>query len=160
MQKLLKRVYESIKLTIRFKIISHVCVALGVAAWALLLVLCYMEDKLFALKVAACGAVPFVLVSVFRHLIDAPRPYELYDFYDEPPKNKKGKSFPSRHVFSAFLIAALWVIKSPVIAASLAVFGVILAINRVITGIHFVRDVVAGAIIGIVSGVLGILIVL
>ena len=160
MQGLLKRIYESKKLTASLKIISHVCVAFGVLAWAALLALCYMEDKLFALKVAVCGAVPFLLVSTSRHILNAPRPYELYDFYSEPPKNKNGKSFPSRHVFSAFLIATLWFFESPVIAVALAVLGVILAINRVLVGIHFVRDVVAGAIVGIISGALGILIVL
>ena len=160
MQGLLKRIYESKKLTASLKIISHVCVAFGILAWAALLVICYLDDKLFALKVAVCGAVPFLLISAFRRFINAPRPYELYDFYAEPPKNKKGKSFPSRHVFSAFLIATLWFFESPVIAAALAAIGVILAVNRVLVGIHFVRDVIAGAIVGVISGALGILIVL
>ena len=160
MQKLLKKVYESKKLTVSLKMISHVCVAFGIAAWGALVALAYIEDEIVAVKIVACGAVPFVLVSLFRRFINAPRPYELYDFYGEPPKNKKGKSFPSRHVFSAFLIATLWVYINPFVAAASATLGVLLAISRVLTGIHFVRDVACGALIGVIAGTLGILIVL
>ena len=37
-------------------------------------------------------------------------------------------------------------------------FAVILAVSRVLLGIHFIRDVVCGALVGVVSGVIGIVI--
>jgi membrane-associated phospholipid phosphatase len=40
----------------------------------------------------------------------------------------------------------------------LLALGVLLCIARVLLGIHFVRDVIAGALIGVCSAALGILI--
>ena len=104
------------------------------------------------------AGVPFVLVTLFRHLVNAPRPYEMYDFYQTPPKNKCGKSFPSRHVFSGFVIATLAFAYSLPLALVMLGFAVILAVSRVLLGIHFIRDVVCGALVGVVSGVIGIVI--
>ena len=71
---------------------------------------------------------------------------------------KKGHSFPSRHVFSAFIIGTLWMILSPYVGAATLLFGAVIAISRVLLGIHFLRDVIVGAVIGVASGVIGILI--
>ena len=113
-----------------------------------------------ALKIGVFALAPYILVSVMRKIIKAPRPYEIYDFYQAPPKNKVGQSFPSRHVFSAFVIAVLSYTASVWLSIALLVLGVCLAVSRVLLGIHFVRDVVAGALIGILSGIFGIIIIL
>ncbi len=65
-----------------------------------------------------------------------------------------GKSFPSRHAFSAFAIAASWFAASAPVAVVLLVAAVVLAICRVLGGVHFPRDVVVGALIGSVTGAL------
>src|SRR5690625_3588755 len=49
--------------------------------------------------------ISFVIVSIFRNFINAPRPYEVSDTVPIIKKETKGKSFPSRHVFSVFVIA-------------------------------------------------------
>ena len=73
-------------------------------------------------------------------------------------RSKLGRSFPSRHVFSAFLIGTLWGMYSPPVCALVILLGVILAVERVLLGIHFIKDVICGAIIGVLSGFIGILI--
>ena len=64
-----------------------------------------------ALALIFVPAVSFVLVSFFRKVYNAKRPYEIYDFKPLIEKDTKGKSFPSRHVFSIFVIGSslLWV---------------------------------------------------
>lgn len=111
------------------------------------------------LMVLVLGAVPFALVSLFRRFLDAPRPYQLYP---EIPNTsgRVGRSMPSRHVFSAFLIASLYSAYSPFLALVLAAFGACLGACRVLRGIHFVRDVVAGALIGVLSGTIGTIILI
>ena len=160
MEAVLKKVYESRRTSLSLKIISHASAIIGAFAYIAILIYSYIEDPVRALKLVVFAAVPFVAVSIMRRLIKAPRPYELYDFYGVPPKNKKGQSFPSRHVFSAFVIAALSYTVSPWLAAALLALGICLAVSRVLLGIHFIRDVVAGALIGIISGVFGIIIIL
>lgn len=100
-----------------------------------------------------------MLLSVFRYVYCAPRPYEVFDLPPMLNKNTKGKSFPSRHVFSAFVIAFTVFWYYPVPGAILGVLGVIMATVRVLGGVHFIKDVVVGAVFGIISGVVGFYII-
>jgi membrane-associated phospholipid phosphatase len=159
MEKILYRVYSSRGASLSLRIISHASVLLTVVAYGMLVVSSYLDDPILMVKILVSGAVPFVLVSVLRRLINAPRPYEMYEFYKEAPKSKKGSSFPSRHVFSCFTVAVLCYILSPILAVAIAVTGALLSVSRVLLGIHFVRDVVTGAIIGILSGLLGLVLI-
>lgn len=132
------------------------CIAAYAVVWLLLTELSTSVEYTVAL--AAVMAVPFVVVTVVRALINAPRPYEILDFYEVKPKSKKGHSFPSRHAASAFVIAAVVVFHSVWFGALLFALGILLCVCRVILGIHFVRDVIAGALIGLISGIAGMLI--
>jgi membrane-associated phospholipid phosphatase len=95
----------------------------------------------------------FFILTVFRWLINRKRPYEVYDTPPAIHKDKKGSSFPSRHVYSAFAIAFAfgWIgsaTQTPLvvgIAVLLTVLGVLIAVIRVLSGIHFLSDVLAGA---------------
>lgn len=106
-------------------------------------------------KVILVPGVSFIILSVFRSLMDLSRPYEVYDILPIINKDSKGKSFPSRHVFSVFVIAmTLYYISMP-IGIALLIIGLIIGTVRVLGGVHFPRDVIAGAIIGILSGIIG-----
>lgn len=119
----------------------------------LLTLLITRDERL--LRVILTPSISFVLVSLFRRYVNAPRPYEVIDKVPLINKDTQGKSFPSRHVFSAFVIATtIYFIYSP-LGVVLMLAGCILAVLRVIGGVHFPRDVIAGAVIGILSGVLG-----
>ena len=159
MERVLRRVYSSRRMSVSLKIISHASVLISVAAFILVLVTSYLKEPMLALRAALAGGIPFVIVTVIRRAVNAPRPYELYSFYDVPPKNKRGQSFPSRHVFSSFTVAVLSVTVSPILTVSLAFVGLLLAMARVLLGMHFIRDVVCGALIGILSGVCGLLLI-
>lgn len=159
MEKILYRVYSSRRASISLKIISHASVLLSVFAFGVLLVTSFLDDPYLALKISIAGAVPFVTVTVLRRLINAPRPYELISFYKEAPKNKKGCSFPSRHVFSCFTVAVLSYVLSPWLTLAVAILGIALAVSRVLLGIHFIRDVVCGSLIGIISGLIGLVLI-
>lgn len=100
-------------------------------------------------------AVSFAAVSLARGKINAPRPYEALDIDPIIKKDTRGRSMPSRHVFSIFMIAMtlLWVLPWP--GAALLALGVLLAAIRVIGGVHFPRDVLAGALAGVLCGVIG-----
>ena len=96
--------------------------------------------------------ISFVVVSVYRKFLSAPRPYEVYSFSPALHKDTKGKSFPSRHVFSIFMVAFTVMQVSFYIGIALSVLGILLAIIRVAGGVHFIKDVVAGfAIAAIIS---------
>ena len=58
-------------------------------------------------------------------------------------------------------VAALMLFRDWCIPDRLALrlFGVLMAAERVVGGVHFPRDVLAGAAIGILSGVLGFFVI-
>lgn len=96
-----------------------------------------------------------VVVTLLRMLVDRPRPYERLDIDPLIKKDTHGKSFPSRHAFSVFVIAATaWTVWPP-LGAALAVVGVLLCVLRVLGGVHYPADVAVGALIGVLSAVIG-----
>lgn len=119
------------------------------------LLLLFWQKDAFLLRAVLVPAISFVGVSLFRKWYNAPRPYEKFDIPPVIAKDTKGKSFPSRHVFSVFVIAVTIFCRYPVIGLVLGLVGIGLALIRVLGGVHEPRDVMAGALIGILCGVLG-----
>ncbi len=97
-------------------------------------------------------AASFILVSAFRKVFNAPRPYEVYGFKPALSKDTRGKSFPSRHVFSIIMVAMAWLQVSTALGLLLLVLGIVLAAVRVLGGVHFIGDVIAGAAIALIVG--------
>lgn len=97
-------------------------------------------------------AVSFMAVSVFRKCYNARRPYERYHFTPLLAKDTKGKSFPSRHVFSIFVIGSTLAWVYPAVGILICLMGCVLAVIRVVVGVHFPKDVIAGALVGMVCG--------
>ena len=108
----------------------------------------------YVVPLVGVTAVGFVAVSFFRRRFNAPRPYECCAIAPLIARDGAGKSFPSRHTFSAFAIAASWFAASVPVAVVLLVAAGVLAVCRVLGGVHFPRDVVAGAFIGSATGAL------
>lgn len=158
MENLLLKIYKSKKISAFLKCVSVISVLLGILGFFITLYLAYQDGIITAVKLLALSAAPFLVVTLFRRYFNAPRPYELYGFYEKKPKNKCGKSFPSRHVFSSFIIATFALYYSVPMGTVLYILSVLLAVSRVLLGIHFIRDCTAGALIGIASGVIGILV--
>ena len=107
------------------------------------------------LRLVLVPAISFVSLSVVRRGLNRPRPYEALDIIPLIPREKKGESFPSRHVFSVFVIAMTWGWVCPPVGWLLGAVGVLLAVTRVVAGIHFPRDVLAGALLGMACGWVG-----
>lgn len=149
------------KLTAAFRLLHPPSLAVVMLLYAAHVVLsAYFGSIARAITLLAVSGVPFLLVSVLRHKLDAPRPYEVYELCNfglEVTRHKGGHSFPSRHTFSAFLIGTLLLPDMPALGATALLVGVYLAVSRVLLGIHFVRDVAAGAVIGTLAGAIGAL---
>lgn len=93
----------------------------------------------------------FVLVSILRLLFNRPRPFETM-IIDALVTHEKGKSYPSRHTASAFIIAMAVSSISPLLGVPSLIFAACIGILRVISGIHYPTDVMAGAVISMFIG--------
>lgn len=156
------KVYKNPKILGFLRGISTASVAASVVSVGLSLLMTVLGSGwLSAIKLAAILAIPFAVVSLLRKWINLGRPCEIFDFNligISEEGFKRGCSFPSRHVFSGFLIAVALLPGLPVLGGLLLLLSTALAISRVLLGMHFIRDVVAGAVIGVLSAVIGLVI--
>ena len=114
-------------------------------------------------RVLAVPAAVFVLGTLLRAAINRPRPYEALNFTPLFPKDTKGQSMPSRHCFSAAAIVAaaftVWVplglVPGPLGVQPL--LAAVVAVTRVLTGVHYPSDVLAGLAFGAGTAVIGFL---
>ena len=108
----------------------------------------------------AVPAVAFLLLSLLRTLINSPRPSEVYGIHASAPYVKTNHSFPSRHAFSAFMIAfSAFYAGFFYLGVILLVFAALVASLRVIIGLHFVADVSAGALAALAAALIGYLLI-
>ena len=110
-------------------------------------------------KALLVPGISFVLLSVGRAWINRPRPYEKFGIAPVIPKDTKGHSFPSRHVFSATMIAVTFLLMSPWswLGAVFFALSIVLAVVRVVSGVHYISDVIAGILVAVLAGVAGYL---
>ncbi len=96
----------------------------------------------------------FLGVTVMRKLINRPRPYEKFGTDPVIPNERKGLSFPSRHTASAFIVALSAFYISIPLGIVLCLIALDISACRVFSGIHFISDVLFGAFISSLFGVL------
>lgn len=121
-----------------------------------LLVITYLQEGLgkqvgIYLFIPASG---FVILSLLRKKINAPRPYEEWTIKPLLDRDSPGQSMPSRHVFSATIISMACFHASLSLGVILLVFSAFLGAVRVLGGVHYPKDVVVGYICGLAWGVI------
>ncbi len=114
------------------------------AGYLILLLLAWQTGWRTLVRYVLIPAVVFGLVSMMRHIWDFSRPYEQ-GRNALIQKDKHGHSFPSRHVASAVVIAWVWLDYNIAMGCVFCIVALLIAITRVLAGVHYVRDVVAGA---------------
>lgn len=137
------------------KLINKLLTGFVFFLYPLFLLALFLRNDSFLLRAVLVPAVSFLGVTLFRKILNVPRPYEKFGVPPVLEKDTEGKSFPSRHVFSAFIIAMTVFYIHPDAGFLLGLIGIGLGLIRVVGGVHEPKDVVAGALIGIACGYIG-----
>lgn len=144
------------------KITVFLCRAITIAFYifypAFLAVL-YFYNHPTLIKFILVPLISIILISVLRKVLNIARPYEKMDLAPLYNKKTSGCSFPSRHTFAVFIIAFSAYNVSIPLGATLLVLGFLLALARVLCGVHYLRDVLAGFAFAVISAFIGYILI-
>ena len=101
-------------------------------------------------------AVTAVLVQALKHGIGRPRPrlHRDEEFFTGPSLESGLDAFPSGHASASFAVAAVVARCHPTLAWPAYGLAGFVSATRVFRGSHFVSDALAGAVLGLVVGIL------
>ena len=122
--------------------------------YPLLLAYIFWYQKERILPYILLPGLTFLGVTLIRKTLNQARPYETWDIQPYLKKETQGQSMPSRHVFSATMISMCFLHFNICLGAVLLVLSVILAVCRVLGGVHYPKDVLVGMAVGILAGCL------
>ena len=97
--------------------------------------------------------------KTLRELFADGRKEEVYGTTPIVAKDKTGESMPSRHTASFTVIAMTWLYVNPAAGVIMLVLAFLMGVVSVLGGVHFVKDVLAGAGIGVLIGIIGLFLI-
>lgn len=123
----------------------------GVFWYGLMLALPVLYGKagaVVALQLGAAGIVGLVVYRYLKQRLSRERPCNLHPRIRAGARPLDRYSFPSGHTLHAVLFSLLTIGTFPALAWLLLPFTVLVALSRVILGLHYPSDVIAGAMVG------------
>lgn len=135
--------------------LDTIITAIGFASYPLFLIFMSMGHIGMIPRLMIIPAFGIAAVSLFRYRLGFERPYERFSVTPLIKKDTTGASFPSRHVFSIFMLAETYLYaQADPLAYSFYIGGLVLMVCRVLLGVHFISDVVCGAVVALFFGLL------
>jgi len=123
----------------------------GVFWYVLMAAILVVQGKnglLPVLHIALTGSVGTLLYKWLKGKTLRPRPYEVHQDVWLTGKPLDRFSFPSGHTLHAFAFSGITLAYYPALAVLLIMFSLMVGMSRVILGLHYPSDVLAGAAIG------------
>lgn len=107
-----------------------------------------VSGQVFFLLTLSAFLVERPVYFLLKNVLKRRRPPEVVPDFTSIVSASDQFSFPSGHTMAAFLLAGLAVSTIGVAALPLYVWACMVAISRVILGVHFPSDIIAGALLG------------
>jgi membrane-associated phospholipid phosphatase len=105
-----------------------------------------------ALRVLLSVGAVYVAVAAIGLRWERHRPFAQFEAIRELVSHAPHRSFPSRHVASAFAMATVAMPVHAAIGRLMGSLACALAASRVVAGLHYPSDVIAGALLGVAVG--------
>lgn len=106
------------------------------------------EGRIAALQSAVAGVTGLLLYRLLKNVLVRERPYMTHAAIVCAGKPLDRFSFPSGHTLHAVSFSLIAVSAVPVLVFVLLPAAVLIALSRVVLGLHYPSDVLAGALIG------------
>lgn len=101
--------------------------------------------------------IPFVVLmynTLLRKILKRPRPF-VAENIESLIKHKANGSCPSNHAASSMIISFAWWCVYPYFTFIFGVIALFTGLSRIMTGVHYPKDVIIGWFIGIFFGIIG-----
>lgn len=85
-------------------------------------------------------ALGFLFIHMLRKVINRQRPFEVFSL-TPIIDHENGQSFPSQHTFSSFIISLIIYSQFHIIGIILLCLSLIIALSRLLGGLHFISDI-------------------
>ena len=120
-----------------------------------LILMVFRKTRRMGVTCAAAILIGYIVSNlIIKNLAARVRPYELIEGLERIVGAPKDTSFPSGHATNS--LAGAWVIfrmAKPRYGVPALVLAVLISLSRLYVGVHYPTDVLAGAVIGILSAV-------
>jgi len=117
------------------------------------------HEYALVLKMLITGAITTCIYKILKHKTLRPRPYQVHQHIAVGAPALDQFSFPSGHTLHAVMFSILACTAHPELILSLGTFSVLVAISRLVLGLHYPSDVLAAIGLGSLIGCLAITIV-
>ena len=132
----------------------------GVVGLGLAGILFLLRQRRLAIELVLGILSLWLVVEIIKALTDRARPYLAIAETQIVGWRERGKSFPSGHTSQTFFMMSLLIHHfqpNPLVGLLLYAVAILVGFTRLYVGVHFPRDVVGGAILGSVWGILAAL---
>ena len=139
-----------------FKIISRLGDGLF---WLTMLAGLWMLEGLFylvqLLYLIMSGSIGTVIYKILKQKTTRPRPYQVHQVIVLGERPLDHFSFPSGHTLHAVMATVVLGNAVPALLVVMVPFTVMVALSRMVLGLHYPSDVIVGAVIGagVASGI-------
>ena len=113
-----------------------------------LLIAIFSQSISFFMLALTAFAIERLLYFVLKHSLKRRRPPDIVPNFSCLVQPSDQFSFPSGHTMAAFLLAGLVVNELGIIALPMYIWATAVGASRVILGVHFPSDIIAGATLG------------
>lgn len=130
----------------------------GVVTFIIAAALYFFENHLLAYEFIFATLVLWLIVEILKVMIRRSRPFAKLSDVRIVGARARGHSFPSGHTSQAFYMATIlthYFHTGPGVAFVLYFAALLVGITRMYMGMHYPRDVLAGAILGTCWGLIG-----
>lgn len=153
----LNHLSQSQRIALFFKTISRL--GDGPFWYVMLLSVWVMQGLAYGLQilyVIAAGSVGTLIYKFLKNKTTRPRPYQVHQVIVLGERPLDHFSFPSGHTLHAVMVTITLGYIQPLLLLLMLPFTILVALSRMVLGLHYPSDVIVGAMIGasVASGII------